>query len=307
MPALPPNILADLHRWLATGRPMDDTPPARLAVIGDPIAHSRSPAMHQPALDAHGLDMRYIRLHIRPGEVADAFAAMRALGFVGCNVTVPHKAEALAACDHVSPSARLFGAVNTVRFEADGSISGSNTDGPGLAAAVHESFGLPLSAHRVAIIGAGGGAGRAAALQCALDNCAGLVLVNRTTAKAGAVAAEIAATSPALPIRIVAIDDTPELRAALASCTLLVQATTVGMRPDDPSPIDPTCLHPALAVFDMIYTPPETRLLAAARALGAPAANGLAMLIHQGALSFATWFGTPPPVAIMRQALAAQD
>ena len=286
---------------------MDDSPPARLAVLGDPVAHSRSPAMHQPAIDARGLGLRYIRLHIRPGEVAAAIAAMRALGFVGCNVTVPHKAEALAACTRVSPSARLFGAVNTVRFEADGSISGSNTDGPGLAAAVHEAFGRPLSGQRIAILGAGGGAGRAAALQCALDNCAGLVLVNRTPAKAEAVAAEIAATSPGLPVNIIGIDDTNSLRAALANSSLLVQATSVGMRPEDPPPIDVSCLHPDLAVMDMIYTPPETQLLAAARALGAPAANGLAMLIHQGALAFATWFGGPPPVAIMRQALAARD
>ena len=294
---------ADLESWLASGRPPDDSPPARLAVLGDPVAHSRSPAMHQPALDERGLGMRYVRLHVKPGGVAAAFRAMRALGFTGCNVTVPHKSEAMENCDVVAPAARLFQAVNTVTFAPDGTTSGTNTDGPGLAAAILECFHAPLSGFHVAILGAGGGAGRAAALQCALDGCPDIVLANRTVDKAVAVAAEISRIAPATRTTTVALDDLPAMESALAGCTLLVNATSLGMKPADPLPCPAALLRPGLAVFDMIYSPAETGLLAAARAAGAPASNGLPMLIHQGALSFVHWFGPPAPVETMRRAL----
>ena len=300
LPSPIPTTLADLRFWLNHGRPADDTPPARLAVIGDPVAHSLSPAMHQPALDARGLGLRYIKVHVRPGQVAETFALMRELGFVGTNVTVPHKAEALAACDEVEEAARLFGAVNTVVFSEDGPTRGHNTDGPGLAAAVREAFGRPLGAFRVAVAGAGGGAGRAAALQCALAGCPLVVLANRTLEKARAVAAEAARVAPACVVRVAALDDEDSLRPALADCDLLVNSTSVGLKPDDPVPVPVSLLRPDLAVYDMIYNPPETPLLAAARAAGAPAANGLSMLVHQGALAFVRWFGGDLPLREMR-------
>ena len=295
--------LDDLRAWRSSGCPAADAPPVRLAVIGDPVAHSLSPAMHQRALDARRLGLRYGRLRVAVGEVAEAFALMRALGFVGANVTVPHKGEALAACGEVEATARWFGAVNTVVFAADGVTRGSNTDGPGLAAAVTEGFGRPLGSFRVAVAGAGGGAGRAAALQCALAGCPAVVLANRTAAKAEAVAADARRAAPDCDVRVAALDDVVRLRDALAGCDLLVNATSVGLRPDDPSPVLVELLRPDLAVLDMVYNPPETRLLAAARALGAPAANGLAMLVHQGALAFVRWFGGDLPLAEMRAGL----
>lgn len=304
MSATQPLSLDDLRALRSSGRPAADALPVRLAVIGDPVDHSLSPAMHQPALDARGLGFRYGRVHVRPGDVAEAFALMRALGFVGTNVTVPHKAEALAACGEVEATARLFGAVNTVVFGADGVTRGYNTDGPGLAAAVMESFGRPPGSFRVAIVGAGGGAGRAAALQCALSGCPLVVLANRTVAKAEAVAAEARRVAPACDVRVTALGGAARLPDALAACDLLVNATSVGLRPDDPAPVPVSLLRPDLAVFDMVYNPPETRLLAAARALGAPAANGLAMLVHQGALAFVLWFGGDLPLEEMRAGLA---
>ena len=130
--------------------------PAKLAVIGHPIAHSASPKMHQPALDAGGIDARYIRLDIEPGQVGEAFTRMRALGFIGCNVTVPHKLEAMEHCE-VSSQARALGAVNTICFSGETTM-GFNTDGPGFMNAIADDFGVPLASLKVAVVGAGGGA-----------------------------------------------------------------------------------------------------------------------------------------------------
>jgi hypothetical protein len=156
--------------------------PARLAVIGYPVAHSLSPRMHQPALDEAGIDARYIKLEVEPGQVDQAFARMRELGFIGCNVTVPHKFEALAACDEVDPGAREMGAVNTVVFRDD-LVTGFNTDGYGFEEAVRETLGLNLAGSTVLIVGAGGGAGGAIATHCAARGVARLVLANRSLDK----------------------------------------------------------------------------------------------------------------------------
>ena len=302
MPSEDAHTISDLREWIERGLPTKDGRPG-VAVIGDPVAHSRSPAMHQPALDARGLGLRYIKIHVRPGEVAEVFSLLRRLGFTGTNVTVPHKLEALRACTEADATASLFQAVNTVHFRPDGVTHGSNTDGPGLAAAVEEAFGKRLSTCRVAIAGAGGGAGRAAALQCALDGAPEITLINRTLAKAESVAAEIGHVSPDARLLVLAMDDFPAIRQGLAGCDLLVNATSAGMKPEDPLPVPAESLHPGLAVYDMIYSPPETTLLATARNIGCPAANGLSMLIHQGAISFSRWFGGEPPVEIMRRAL----
>ncbi|MFM7182718.1 MAG: shikimate dehydrogenase [Verrucomicrobiales bacterium] len=302
MPSEAPLTISDLRNWLERGLPADGLRPG-VAVIGDPVAHSRSPGMHQPALDARDLGLRYVKIHVLPGEVAEVFSLLRKLGFTGTNVTVPHKLEALRACTEVDGAASLFQAVNTVHFRPDGVTHGSNTDGPGLSAAVEEAFGKKLCTSSIAIAGAGGGAGRAAALQCALDGSPKIVLINRTVAKAESVAAEIRQVSPAMQAIVLAMDDFPAIKAALAGCDLLVNATSAGMKPEDPLPVPVESLHPGLAVYDMIYSPPETALLAAARNAGCPTANGLSMLIHQGAISFSRWFGGAPPVEIMRHAL----
>lgn len=156
--------------------------PARLAVIGKPVAHSASPQLHQPALDAFGIAATYVRLEVDPGELTKAFALMMELGFIGCNVTVPHKFEAMESCSEVVAQARLLGAVNTVVFR-DGGTVGHNTDGPGFREAIGDSFGLNLEKCRTLILGAGGGAGQAIATQCALGHPAILTLVNRDLAK----------------------------------------------------------------------------------------------------------------------------
>jgi len=275
--------------------------PARLAVLGWPVAHSASPRMHQPALDANGIDVRYIRLEVVPGQLALALDRMRALGFIGCNVTVPHKLAALEHCGEVHPDARTLGAVNTVRFDPD-TTRGFNTDGPGFARAIETQFGMPLAGLAIAIAGAGGGAGQAIATQCVLSGAARLVLVNRSPAKLGPLVARLLKLGAATEIIPLALDD-PTLASHCRSCELIVNTSSVGLNAGD-SPILPAaCLLPRQRVYDTIYQPPVTPLLALATTLGCQSANGLSLLLHQGALAFQHWFPLTEPLAVMRAAL----
>jgi shikimate dehydrogenase len=279
--------------------------PAKLAVLGWPVAHSASPRMHQPALDANGIDCRYIRLEVEPGQIPAAFAGMRALGFIGCNVTVPHKLDALENCTEVHPDARSLGAVNTVRFEAD-ATRGFNTDGPGFARAIEGDFGAPLASLKVAIAGAGGGAGQAIATQCVLLGVGLLVLINRTTEKLGPLVARLAALGQGTEIIPLSFGD-PSLADHCRACDLIVNTTSLGLKPGDSSVLAEVCLRPEHLVYDTIYQPPVTPLLALARATGCRTANGKSMLLHQGALAFGHWFpGADRKVvlAAMREALA---
>lgn len=275
--------------------------PALLAVIGQPISHSASPRMHQAALDAAGIVARYVRIEVAPGGVGEALARMRDLGFSGCNVTVPHKLEVMAACDEVDFHATQLGAVNTVRFDAD-ATRGFNTDGPGFAAAVKEALGLDLQGLRVAILGAGGGAGRALAAHCALQGAARLVLVNRTMEKLVPLADQIRRLAPACEIRTMSFEH-PDLAAACHTCELIVNASSVGLAAGDPSVLPASCLRPGHAVFDCVYQPPVTPLLELAVARGCAVANGRLMLIHQGALAFQLWFPGTDPLPWMAAAL----
>ncbi len=281
--------------------------PARLAVIGHPVAHSASPAMHQAALDAHDMDMRYIRLEVKPSEVAEALTRMVELGFIGCNVTVPHKLEAMECCDTLSPEARAIGVVNTVTFaKDDGKINGHNTDGPGLERAIRENFQAELSELRVMILGVGGGAGKAIATQCARIGCPQLWLVNRTLEKAQATARELQPyylgsnkESPtALPN-----NQSDLLETAAHQSDLIINATNLGMQPEDALPIPSAYLKRSHMVYDAIYKPSETNLLKQAASAGARTSNGLSMLLHQGVLAYEHWFPGQCPRTEMEQGL----
>lgn len=276
--------------------------PARLAVLGFPVAHSASPRMHQPALDSHGIDARYIRLEVEPGRIPEAFAKMRALGFVGCNVTVPHKLDALQNCDEVDPSARALGAVNTVRFDAD-ATRGFNTDGPGFANAIEDEFGVPLASLKVAVAGAGGGAGQAIAAQCVLLGVEKLVLINRTVEKLGPLVERLRELGSKTEIIPLSFSDGSLAQHCHAS-DLIVNTSSVGLKSGDPSVLTAACLKPEHMVYDTIYQPPVTPLVASAAATGCRTANGLSMLIHQGALAFQHWFPGTDPLPVMRAALS---
>jgi shikimate dehydrogenase len=304
MPARDVYTLDDLLDWGRCGPGLD--PPAGLAVIGDPVAHSLSPQMHNPALAECGLALQYVRVRVVAAEVAAAIDRMRALGFVGTNVTVPHKFAAFAHVGGGDVATRQLGAVNTVVFR-DGAVAGFSTDGPGFSRAVREEFGIELRDLRVLVIGAGGGAGRAVAFQCAEEGCARLALANRTREKAEALAAELGALAGGTPAR----DTYPcgtseaELRAALAESDLVVNSTPLGMSGGGAGVVPTAWIAPYHLVYDMVYNPPQTPLLAEAAARGARTGNGLSMLVHQGALAFEHWFDRPAPVETMRRALAA--
>jgi shikimate dehydrogenase len=276
--------------------------PARLAVIGHPIAHSASPQMHQAALDSLGIDARYIRLDIESGQIRQAFERMRALGFIGCNVTVPHKLEAMDACGEIHPEAKLLGAVNTIRFDPD-MTRGFNTDGPGFASAIQDDFHLPLGSLKVGIIGAGGGAGGAIAMQSAIVGVDQLLLVNRTMEKLQPLITRLQTVRPELKIITASLEDLAISEYCL-SCDLIVNTSSVGLKDGDPSILPTDCLKREHLVYDTIYQPVVTRLLANANEIGCGTANGLSMLIHQGALAFQQWFPASSPLSVMQAAMS---
>jgi len=298
--------LSDLRNWTSLGK--DLKPPARLAVFGDPVEHSLSPQMHNPALRAADIDCQYIRLQIKADELVEALRTLGKAGFIGTNVTIPHKSRVFAEVDEMTEVARRIGAVNTVLVSGD-KLLGHNTDGPGLKRAVREEFSLDLEDMRVMILGAGGGAGRAASVQCAMDQCERLVLVNRTVEKAEMLAEELrnlddntrlegpAARLEAIPWNANAIEK------ELGQIDLIVNCTNIGMNPVDPELIPQRLLQPHHLIYDMVYSPPRTRLMAAAESVGAKATNGMSMLLWQGALAFEFWFSREAPVEAMRRGL----
>jgi shikimate dehydrogenase len=299
--------LADLERWSEITREID--PPIRLGVFGDPVAHSLSPQMQNAALRAFEINMQYARFHIRPNELRAALRFLHELDFVGINLTVPHKIAGLAQIDAADESTTHCGAVNTIRLH-DKKLIGSNTDAEGFSRAVRSEFSIDLRDLRVMILGAGGGTGHAIAWQCALENCERLVLVNRTPAKASAIVerlrrffAEARVLGPVARLEAVRWEETA-IRAQLADIDLIVNATPLGMNPSDPAPIPARLLLPHHIVFDCVYRPSKTALLRAADEAGARGANGLSMLLHQGALSFSLWFNREAPIEAMRSAIA---
>jgi shikimate dehydrogenase len=298
--------LADLENWRTAAGDVD--PPILLAVFGDPVAHSLSPQMQNAALRACKIDMQYARFHIRANELRSALRFLRDLDFIGINLTVPHKIAALAQIDEADESASHAGAVNTIRVR-DKKLIGSNTDGEGFLRAVRNEFSVDVRDLRVMLVGAGGGTGRAIAWQCAFENCERLVLVNRSYEKARALAEQLRpyfagprVLGPAARLETVALEEAA-LRTQLADIDLIVNATPLGMNPSDPTPIPARLLAPHHMIFDCVYGPSKTSFLRAADEAGARGANGLSMLLHQGALSFSIWFDREAPIDAMRKSL----
>ena len=298
--------LGDLEKWSEIARDID--PPIRLGVFGDPVAHSLSPEMQTAALRGGEINAQYARFHIRSNELRSALRFLRNLDLVGVNLTVPHKIAGFEQIDEADECASRVGAVNTIRV-VNKRLVGSNTDGEGFLRAVRSEFSVDLRDLRVLIIGAGGGTGRAIAWQCALENCERLVLVNRTLEKANALAErlrsffmEARVLGPAARLEAVAWEESV-VRMQLADIDLIVNATPLGMNPSDPAPIPGRLIAPHHMVFDCVYGPSKTALLRAAEQAGARSANGISMLVHQGALSFSIWFDRDPPIDAMRKAL----
>jgi shikimate dehydrogenase len=279
-----------------------------VGVFGWPVTHTASPAMHNAAFEALRMNWAYLAFPVHPQSLRSALHGARDLGLAGINLTVPHKILGLDIVDEVDSQARRLGAVNTICIE-NNQMRGFNTDGYGFAKAIKEEFNLSLRGKRVLVLGAGG-AGRAIAIQCALDGAAKVFVANRTPSKIEPIARDVSATKTsfqALELK------SAEVARNIGDVDLLVNATTVGLAPKtEAAPaeaeslgLDSSLFSSRLFVYDAIYQPAETALLRVAAEAGAKVANGLGMLLHQGARSFELWTKRKAPVAVMRRALHA--
>ncbi len=267
-----------------------------LAVLGWPVAHSLSPVMHNAALAAQGLDLAYLALPVRPEELLGAVRVLGQVGFVGANVTVPHKQAVMSACDDLTEEARLVGAVNTLTW-ADGSLTGHNTDAVGLQWALVEAGAGDGGS---AVVLGTGGAARAAIVACVRQGMTVTVVGRRPDAARDTAEVGLAAGGTA---RSVAVDD-PAIADAVADASLVINATPLGMQREElPSPF--MGLHHGQLAYDLVYTPPDTPFLLAAASAGARAEHGLSMLVHQAAVAYEGWTGQAAPVEVMRSAAEA--
>lgn len=267
---------------------MNITAATRVAgVIGSPVGHSLSPALHNAAFSAAGAPWVYVAFEVAPGEAPRALEAMRVLGLGGLSVTMPHKEQVAAAVDELDPAAAALRSVNTVVARSDGRLVGHSTDGAGFVASLREA-GADPAGRRVVVIGAGA-AGRSVVDALARAGAAAIDVVNRDPDRA-ARAAQLAGA-------VGSVADP----AAIRSADIVVNATSVGMGSDQ-LPFDPALVHAGQVVADLVYHPLETALLRAARLAGATTVDGLGMLVHQAALQQQLWLGTLPDAAVMREA-----
>jgi shikimate dehydrogenase len=256
-------------------------------VIGSPVRHSLSPALHNAAFSASGAPWVYVAFEVPPGEAHRALDAMRVLGIGGLSVTMPHKEQVAVAVDELDPAAAALRSVNTVVAQSDGRLVGHSTDGAGFVASLRES-GVDPAGRRVVVIGAGA-AGRAVVDALARAGAGAVEVVNRSRSRA-----EEAAQLAGAVGRVVE-------PTAVADADIVVNATSVGMG-SDALAVDPALLHAGQVVADLVYHPLETALLRAARLAGATTVDGLGMLVHQAALQQQLWLGALPDTAVMRGA-----
>lgn len=263
-------------------------------VIGDPVRHSLSPAIHNAAFAALGLDWVYVALHVPTGKARDAIRGMHALGIDGMNVTMPHKSDVARAVDRLSPAAKALGAVNTVVRVGD-DLVGESTDGEGFINALRMDEGVEPEGRRFLVVGAGG-AGRAVVKALGDAGASEVVVAARRTERARS-CAKLAGRAG----RVGSVDEAGEV-------DVVVNATPIGMGEviqldkSETMPVDPSRLAPGQLVVDLVYDPLVTPLVAAARANGVAAVNGIGMLIHQAALAFELWTGEEAPLEAMSAA-----
>jgi len=263
------------------------------------VAHSRSPAMHNAAFRALKLPYVYLKFRVPVADLVSALRGVAVLGFRGVNLTIPLKEAALGFMDRLTISARRVGAVNTVTFDL-GTIEGHNTDGEGFLRSMCGEWGYRPRGMSAVVLGAGGAA-RAVVFALASAGARKIAVVNRTASRAETLARE-AARDTGCNVRSVRPLSVGAWQDLLGETDLLVNATSVGMR-GEPSPVPVSALVPRLRVADLVYNPPSTALLRAARSKGARAMNGCGMLVHQGALAIERWTSLRAPVMAMRRAL----
>ncbi len=288
---------------------MAGLPVSELILIGDPVVHSRSPAMQNAALAALDLTIRYSAVHTTAAELPARIDALRGTEYLGANVTLPHKQAVVPLLDRIEAEAAAIGAVNTIYKDASGALIGANTDAPGLLADLAAAGWQPGTNQRVLILGASGAA-RAAAFALVGVGVGELSVANRSLARAETLLADVLIgltneqgllPNGELPPPLVALDlADPDLPAVVAACDLLINATALGWHADE-TPLPNPSIGPTALVYDMVYR--ETRLLREAAACGARTRNGLGMLVYQGALALERWTNRPAPLEVMRSAL----
>jgi shikimate dehydrogenase len=272
----------------------------RVALVGKPLKRRHSQVMHDAAFDAAGIDARYVLMELDEAAVTDAVRVARGPDWLGLGVTAPYKRLVAGLCDEVEPEADTIGAVNNVVRRDDGSLLGFNSDAPGFRAGVELAMGRSLDGAAVVVAGAGGAA-HAVVFACLQAGARDVVVGNRTADAAAALVERFAGVGRGTRFAV-ALDD-PAFALALGSADLAVNATTVGML--EPGATIAVELLPSDAtVFDLVYVPPETPLLRAARARGLRAANGSEMLIAQAAIAFERWTGVGGMADVMRAAVA---
>lgn len=267
-------------------------------VIGDPIRHSRSPVMLSRAFKESGVNGAYGAFHVAPERLGDAIRGIRALGFRGLNVTIPHKIEVMAYLDEIDESARAIGAVNTIVNEG-GRLTGFNTDGIGYVRSLKEEAEPDLSGKRIVVLGAGGAA-RGIVWALLRESPAEVLIANRTDARADELAAAFASggSLKSVPWHLLA--------EACGAADIVINTTSVGMSPQTEAvPADPSWLRPGAVASDLIYNPLTTAFLRGAERRGCRIHGGLGMFVYQGAYAFEYWTGRPAPAAVMREAVLA--
>ena len=271
-----------------------------LGIIGYPIGHSMSPVFQQAALDACGVDAKYVAYQVAPDEVGEFVNGLRQPGIMGINVTVPHKEAVIPFLDEIDDWATEAGAVNTI-VNRQGRLTGHNTDGYGFLRALREGGDFEPQGRRTLILGAGGAA-RGVVLALAREGVGNLTIANRTLERAenlAQLARGRGITSNAIPL------SSPELTEAAAKAELIVNCTTVGMTHgpgEDETPLSAESIPSTALVYDLVYNPLETRLLREAAQTGAKTLGGIQMLVYQGAASFEMWLERPAPVPVMLDA-----
>lgn len=266
-------------------------------LIGNPVAHSLSPRMHNAAFAQLKLPAEYKLFPFKEEELADFLKNLAAKGISGINVTIPYKEKAISYLDKIDPLAELIGAVNTIKV-SEGKLEGFNTDGEGFLKHLEES-GFDPQGKKIAILGAGG-ACRAVAVALAGRKPKSLAVFDIDNRKVEKLVSELSVKFPG--ISFAGINSLPGLN--INQSDLLVNTTPIGMRESDACLIDAKFLHQGILIYDLIYNPAETKLLKIAKERGAKTANGLGMLLYQGVLAFEIWTGKKAPVEVMRRALA---
>jgi shikimate dehydrogenase len=267
-----------------------------IAIFGDPIEHTLSPAMHNAAFAAMGLDYVYVPFHVRPDNLGAAVDGIRAMGIAGANITVPHKERVIEYLDSVDDEAKRLGAVNTI-VNKDGVLTGYNTDGGGFIMSLKEDAGFDPKMKRVYVCGSGGAA-RGICFALAQAGAGRIYLYDIDGPKLARLVMDINSAFSGEVARSAALD--PDF---IRGADLVVNATPLGMRESDPMPMPEGSFRPGQVIYDIVYNPPRTKTLKAAEAAGAKAVNGLGMLLYQGVLAFEHWLGKTPPAGVMKAAL----